>query len=65
MSLPRKPGFNGNADPKEVELIAEYASLIGLAYQISDDILDYETEGLTNGEVNFVTVMGLEPASKR
>ncbi|MGB9779437.1 polyprenyl synthetase family protein [Caldanaerobacter sp.] len=62
------------ASEKEVELLREYASLIGLAFQIKDDILDVtgneETLGKKvgsdreKGKFTFVNIFGIEKSQE-
>lgn len=60
------------ASEKKKEALKNYAENIGLAYQIRDDILDFEGKGELTGKderkdrnrVSFVTVLGMEKAKK-
>ena len=64
----------GNASQKEYEIITSYARNIGIAFQISDDILDVigdsalmgKTLGkdATQDKLTFVSLYGLEQAKK-
>ena len=64
----------GNASPEEYEIITSYARNIGIAFQISDDILDVigdsKLMGKTLGKdiaqdkLTFVSLYGLEQAKK-
>ena len=65
----------GRASDNEAAALAHYASAIGLAFQIADDILDVESSadalGKTAGKdrdankATFVELMGLEGAKSR
>lgn len=62
----------GGASPKLAHAIAAYADKLGLAFQIADDLLDYDgdSDGMgkpvgqdaIKGKASFVTLMGLENA---
>ena len=64
----------GNASPDEYALITDYARKIGIAFQISDDILDVTGDsklmGKTlgkdalQGKLTFVSLYGLDQAKK-
>lgn len=47
-----------DATETQVNKIRSFASCLGLAFQVADDILDYSPEDLEKG--NFATVIGLE-----
>lgn len=65
----------GNAAAGKLEALAKYASRIGLAFQIQDDILDEVSDTGTlgkpqgsdrdGGKATYVTLLGLEPARER
>lgn len=67
--------FLGNADSELIESMDKYAEYLGLAYQISDDILDVtsstEVLGKTVGidtadnKSTFVSVLGLEESKRK
>ncbi len=64
----------GNASAEETQALLKYATNIGMTFQISDDILDYQGDaklvGKTlrkdkeQGKVTFVTLYGLEKAKQ-
>ncbi len=57
------------ANPTEVDTIVRYAADLGLAYQITDDILDTietgEVPSTVHPEVNFVSIMGKDNAKRK
>ncbi len=63
------------AEENEIEAVSEYASSLGLLFQITDDLLDVtapaETLGKTPGKdkkagkITYVSVYGLEEAGKK
>lgn len=65
----------GGASEKEIEVLREYANIIGLTFQIRDDILgevgDEKILGKPighdkeNGKCTFVTMLGLDEAQKQ
>jgi len=65
-------GIHGRADPQMQAALARYSRDLGLAFQIADDLLDYDSDSATlgkpagqdadRGKASFVVLMGLEPA---
>ena len=57
------------ADSTHVDSVVKYAADLGLAYQITDDILDVLETGKIppnhHPEVNFVSIMGMENAKQK
>lgn len=51
--------LTARADADTRARLSEFGALLGLAFQVADDILDYQSEGPEKG--NFATVKGLEP----
>lgn len=57
----------GNATPEQMQALREYARELGIAFQITDDILDVTTgkdSDSKNGKTTYVTLFGLEGAHK-
>lgn len=54
----------GGASDCEVEIIREFGYALGLAYQIRDDILDYE-EDKSIGKLTFLTYYDLKTAEEK
>jgi geranylgeranyl diphosphate synthase type II len=65
-------GLLGGARPREMEALHRYAKNLGLAFQITDDVLDAtgtpettgKDTGLDRGKTTFVTFASLEGARK-
>lgn len=65
----------GGASDKQISALKEYASCLGLAFQIRDDILDIEGDGTKlgkpigsddkNKKSTFVSICGMQEAKKR
>jgi len=65
----------GGGDEDQIETVLDYGRLIGLAFQIQDDILDIEGDAATLGKVvgadarlgkaTYPALMGLDPARDR
>ena len=65
-------GLHGQADPAMQAALERYARDLGLAFQIADDLLDYDSDSATlgkpagqdadRGKASFVVLMGLEEA---
>ncbi len=65
----------GQASPDETELARKYASYIGLAFQIKDDILNVEGDSLTmgkdvgndevSGKSTFVKLLGVDACKQK
>ncbi len=65
----------GGASPGEMRALADYASDLGLAFQIRDDVLDVEGDAKAAGKklrkdadagkATFVSLLGLEEAKRR
>jgi geranylgeranyl diphosphate synthase type II len=57
-----------DAKPKQIKALIDYSSHLGLAYQITDDILDVihapHHPRIVHPEVNFATTLGTEKAKK-
>jgi geranylgeranyl diphosphate synthase, type II len=57
-----------DASPKQIKALVDYSSHIGLAYQITDDILDVvqapHHPRIVHPEVNFASTLGIEKAKK-
>lgn len=66
-------GILGRASPPQRHALASYGYDIGLAFQITDDLLDFSGNAQTMGKpvlkdgkkANFVTIMGLERAQQQ
>ena len=58
-----------SSDPTDVDTIVRYASDLGLAYQITDDIQDVIETGQIppthHPEVNFVSILGMEKSKQK
>lgn len=52
----------GGAKPETVRAMREYGEYLGLAFQIADDILDYDTE---EGKAAYPAVHGLEASKNK
>jgi farnesyl diphosphate synthase len=67
-------GIHGQADKAMQAALERYSRDLGLAFQIADDLLDYDSDSATlgkpagqdadRGKASFVVLMGLEPARK-
>ena len=65
-------GIHGKAEPAMQTALERYSRDLGLAFQIADDLLDYDSDSATlgkpagqdadRGKASFVVLMGLEPA---
>ncbi|MBU0514962.1 MAG: polyprenyl synthetase family protein, partial [Proteobacteria bacterium] len=65
----------GGGDESQIETLLEYGRLIGLAFQIQDDILDVEGDAATLGKVvgsdtrlgkaTYPGLVGLDPAREK
>jgi len=65
-------GIHGGADPAMQAALERYSRDLGLAFQIADDLLDYDSDSATlgkpagqdadRGKASFVVLMGLGPA---
>ena len=65
-------GIHGKAEPVMQTALERYSRDLGLAFQIADDLLDYDSDSATlgkpagqdadRGKASFVVLMGLEPA---
>ena len=65
-------GIHGKAEPAMQAALERYSRDLGLAFQIADDLLDYDSDSATlgkpagqdadRGKASFVVLMGLEPA---
>jgi farnesyl diphosphate synthase len=68
----RMGALSGNATPEQLSVLDVYASALGLAFQVIDDVLDVESDTATLGKTagkdadndkpTFVSLMGLAPA---
>ncbi|WP_346234938.1 polyprenyl synthetase family protein [Lysinibacillus telephonicus] len=68
------PAILANADAKEIQALKTFARHAGIAFQIKDDLLDYEGDSsqlgkpigidVQNNSSTFVTVLGIEEAKK-
>lgn len=68
------PAILANADAKEIQALKTFARHTGIAFQIKDDLLDYEGDSsllgkptgkdVQNNNSTFVTVLGVEEAKK-
>lgn len=54
----------GNADDTEVEVMREYGYNLGMAYQIRDDILDFEEDNSID-KLTFLTFYDINKSKKR
>ncbi len=57
-------GMVGGADPKRLECLSSFGEALGLAFQISDDILDGPAPGPKKG-VTYTSVLGVAKARQR
>ena len=67
-------GIHGQADAAMQTALERYSRDLGLAFQIADDLLDYDSDSATlgkpagqdadRGKASFVVLMGLEPARR-
>ena len=65
-------GIHGQADPTMQRALERYSRDLGLAFQIADDLLDYDSDSATlgkpagqdadRGKASFVVLMGLDEA---
>ena len=65
-------GIHGQADPTMQKALERYSRDLGLAFQIADDLLDYDSDSATlgkpagqdadRGKASFVVLMGLDEA---
>ncbi len=58
----RMGAIAAGAPPATVEALDEYATAVGLAFQIHDDVLDADQDAAEGGPPSFVKLLGLDGA---
>lgn len=59
------PAYLCGMSSERVQALESYARCVGLAFQITDDLLDANTSGEDEGKNTFVTLLGAEGAAGR
>lgn len=52
-------------DPNVVEILLEYAELLGLAFQIKDDVLDYQQASAIKPELSYALAFSVQQAEQK
>ena len=58
------PAILAGVDDKKIKKFSEFASNLGIAFQIRDDFEDVEQDGGDDGSPNFINILGQDKARK-
>ena len=61
----RLGGLVARADEKHVDALSEFGQNLGLAFQITDDLLDARSISEDNGKQTFPALLGVEQSRRR